>query len=267
MDCFLITTFMWIIGKKTNVIRIIAAGCVGAVSACFSIIAGDKMYAALLFNIISVIAIILILYLKKMYLSVMVILRLFLIWYFNAFAMGGVFGYLINKEISIIILLRISFAVLIVMYILAGKNRINKMRNSNENIYGVTLMKGNKKLSGYGYYDSGCRIYEPVSGSPAIVASFSTLYCILDEGERYYINIFPRVPDEWDGHTHIRGIPFSAIGRERGMLPSVHIDEIIIENESGKKSYGPCYVAVCKEKITKDGSFEFLLHCNMKLGG
>jgi len=267
MDCFLVITFMWIVGKTGSLARIIAASFVGALNACFSVVLCDRFFTNIYCNVLSVIFIIMILYYKKIHLPFVKIVRLCVIWYFNAFAMGGVFNYLINKKVTIMILARVVCAALLSMYILAGRNSLAKMRNSNANIYKVTLIKGGSRIYGYGYYDSGCKIYEPVSGNMAVVASFETLYEVLDEGECNYINIFPRLPDEWDGKTHIRSIPFSTIDKDKGIMPAVRIDEIILENESKNQSFGPCYVAVCKRKISKYNSFEFLLHCNMNLGG
>lgn len=267
MDCFLIVTYMWLIGSVSTFPRIFAGALTGAAGSCMVIMNGNGMIISFCIGIISSCMIILVLYCRRIYINLPKMLYMIGMWYFNAFAMGGVLNYIIGGKVTTIILVRTGAAVLTIMYMLAGRNRIGKVRNNNKNMYHVTVSRNGKKMRGYGYYDSGCMIREPISGEPAILSSYKFIYPCLSEGERTYIEMFPMIPDEWDGKTYIRSIPYHSIGNSKGHLPGIMAENIVLECQKDKKTFGPCYIAVYDGKISSDNSYDFILHCDMRLGG
>lgn len=267
MDCFLIITYMWLVNSVSTFPRVLAGAAAGAAGSCLVLINGSRLAVSFLTGVISSCVIIFILYYHRMYIDFLKLVYLVGIWYFNAFAMGGVFNYFISGTVTSVTLVRTCAAVLIVMYMLAGRNRIGKIRNKNGNMYNVTVLRCGKKMRGYGYYDSGCMIREPISGEPVIISSYKYVRQYLSDGERAYIEMFPVLPDEWDGKTYIRSIPYSSIGNSKGHLPGIKAENIILECRKEKKIFGPCYIAVYDGKLSSDDSYDFILHCDMRLGG
>ncbi len=267
MDCFLIITYMWLVNYVSTFPRVIAGAFIGAAGACLVLINGSSIVISFFIGVIFSCIIIFVLYYRRMYIDFLKLVYLTGVWYFNAFAMGGVFNYFISGKVTSVILVRMCAAVLIVMYILAGRNRIGKIRNNNRNMYNVTVLRSGKNIRGYGYYDSGCMIREPISGEPVIISSYKYVRPYLSDGERTYIEMFPMLPDEWDGETYIRSIPYSSIGNSNGHLPGIAVENIVLECQKEKETFGPCYIAVYDGKLSSDGSYDFILHCDMRLGG
>lgn len=267
MDCFLIITYVWIVNYSSTIIRIIFAALSGALASCIVLVLGNFVTVSFVCSMLSGIGIIMILYYKKIYLGGLNIIRMLALWYINAFSMGGVFLYLINKKVTTIILVRIGVVFVLFMYIVVSRNKIRRFREANSNIYKVTIVKGKDTICGAGYYDSGCRVYEPISGKPVIITTYEELYPYMTEGERKYIRMFPRLPTEWDGSTIIRSIPYNTVGKDKDYLPAVPVDNVIYERGSKKAESGKCYVAVCSKSIAANNDYDFLLNCEMRLGG
>lgn len=267
MDCFLIITYTWIINYGSTFVRIIAAGLIGAVTSCVVLVLGKMVLTSFVCSTLSCAGIILVLYYKRIYLGGFKLIRMMALWYINAFAMGGVFLYLINGKATTIILIRIGSVFVLAMYVLVSRNRIGRFRESNSNVYKVTVVKGNDIIKGFGYYDSGCRVFEPISGKPVIVSAYEWLYPHLSEGEKEYIKMFPKLPSEWDGKTVIRSIPYRTVGDDSGFLPAIPVDRVIYERGNRRAMTGKCFLAVCEKKIASANDYDFLLNCEMKLGG
>ena len=267
MDCFLVITYTWIINYSSTLSRIVASGIFGALVSCLVLMLGERIVTSFICSTVSGIVIIIILYYRRVYLGGLKIIRMMALWYINAFAMGGLFLYLINRRVTTVILVRIGAVFVLVMYVLVSGNRIRRLRENNSNIYKVTVIKGKEIICGAGYYDSGCRVYEPISGKPVIIAEYEELYPYLTDGEKDYIRMFPKLPAEWDGSTIIRSIPYNTIGNKKDYLPALPVDRVIYERGNKKAVRDKCYVAVCNKKIASENDYVFLLNYEMKLGG
>ena len=219
MDFFLLYTFTWLIGVRSSIIRILSGALVGGGSAC--IVLCVSMYPAVAFivhNILTAAVMIFVVLYKRMLLYHKKILYYILIWYFNAFAMGGVFEYVVKDRLSLIDYIRILAALFVLLYILIKRCKLNNLRNSNQKINKIYFEHGNVEVIGFALYDSGNGLYEPISGSKVMVGEYETMFPYLTEGEKKYIRMFPELPMQWDGKTRIRSIPYASIGDDKGHL-------------------------------------------------
>lgn len=139
--------------------------------------------------------------------NIILTIKLTAIWYLTFFVAGGYIDFVFDTEVTIGRLVLSVSILLVVFYIFIGNNKLLRLKTVNSNIYKVTVIHGNKSIHSKGYYDSGCRLYEPVSGFPCIVASYDNIENILSAGEKEYINMFPKIPEEWDGETYIEIYP------------------------------------------------------------
>lgn len=264
VDVFLLVVFSWIINLKSSKGRLLLAAGVGTILACVVLYFNLQDFKVLLNIAIAAVMLFVFLY-KRTLLSFGLILRYVLIWYFVAFSLGGLFQYITGASMSMLTLIQLVVVTLITAYAFLGRNRLKALRTKNDSIFKVTLYQKGRKISGYGLYDSGNSMIEPISGSIVIVGEYEYLYQFLSIGEKKYIEMFPELPEEWDGKTRIRSIPYCCIGSENGHLPGVPIDEVIVEGGGRSRLFGNCYIAVMNRKLGADNSYNFLLQSSMIL--
>ena len=197
--------------------------------------------------------------------NIILTIKLTAIWYLTFFVAGGYIDFVLDTEVTIGRLVLSVSILLVVFYIFIGNNKLLRLKTVNSNIYKVTVIHGNKSIHSKGYYDSGCRLYEPVSGFPCIVASYDNIENILSAGEKEYINMFPKIPEEWDGETYIRNIPYVSIGKDKGHLPGIRLDGIVIEKDGRSKHITKAYAAIYKGNLSKTDDYSYLLNSDMKL--
>ena len=193
-------------------------------------------------------------------------IRYITILYAISFMNAGIISFI--KKNSTINMFMLGACFVLVTLIVRAMSRyggITDIRKCNEVMYEVTMIKGNRSINGIGYYDSGNGMYEPISGAMVILASADDLAKFLTEGEKHYIKLFPQIPDQWDGVTYIRGIPYSSIGKEKGILPGIRIDKVELMHGKRVKEYIGCYLAVYPGMLSAKGKYNFIIHRNMKL--
>lgn len=94
-----------------------------------------------------------------------------------------------------------------------------------------------------GLIDTGNGLVEPFSQKPAAV---------LDEACFARMSHCKR-PEKY------RIIPFHSIGTERGMLDAYEIEEIQLEEETGRRSLEQVMIAVCRERVSGKGKYQMIL--------
>ena len=102
-----------------------------------------------------------------------------------------------------------------------------------------------------GLYDSGNSLYEPYQHRPVIIieeSAFSDLLC--------------RVPE----HKKIL-VPYHSIGKKQGILEAVELPEMFVYERGEKQGYKRVIAAISRENISKNGSYQVILHPDYCVGG
>lgn len=266
MDLCLLILFCRLVNIKSSVKRIIYSAFLGALSDCLLLYLNPATVLKIVFGniIIPAFMIVIILY-GNAVLNVKVMLKYVVIWYFCAFASGGIVTCIFGGSVSIYELLGCAVITVLAGCLALRRGSMAHIKESNENTYGITIYKRKKSLSGFARYDSANTLYEPVSGSNVIVCSIDTVRDFLTEGEKRYIELFPGLPDEWDGETMLRSIPYSSVGKRRGCMPGIILDRVCISKGRKKMIYKGCYLAISDNNISIDKTYDFLLNYKMKL--
>ena len=249
----------------------------GAISACIVLVYG---YSFIHTFVVPVIMITILVYKKRriklkqrLLLKCLLIAKQYiiylLIWFLCSFAMGGMIDHFINGTFNILTIVRLAVLFAGTIYAVSGRRYLERNRgdndNKNDNIYKISFVHNNKIINGYGYFDSGNSLFEPISGKPVFVGEYDELYPYLTDGEIKYIHMFPSLPDEWDGKTRIRSIPYVSIGNSRGHLPGIAVNELTLTGKSKSRLIDSCYLAVYFGRLSEDKSYNYLLQKNMKL--
>ncbi len=266
MDLCLIVIFCRLVNVKSSLKRMIFSALSGAVSDCILICFDRGMALKIIFGNIIIPGIIIgiVLY-GNTVLNVKLILKYIIIWYFNAFAFGGFISCIFGNTVSIYELFSCAAFIALFGCMILRRGNIAHIGEVNENIYEITIYKDERSLKGFAKYDSANTLCEPVSGKDVIVCQADAVKDFLTEGEKIYAGLFPKLPDEWDGKTLLRSIPYSSVGLRRGCLPGIALDRVCISKGRKKMVYKDCYLAISDNGISADKTYGFLLNYKMKL--
>lgn len=266
MDMCLLVLAGRLLNIKSPLKRIICAAAFGALSDCILICTDLNVYLKIIVENIMIPAGIMAVWLYgNTALNVKFMLKYILIWYFLAFAAGGFIEYIFGNSVSIYELSACALLIGAVSCIVSRSVDVVRLRSDNENIYRITIYKNRRSVSGFAKYDSGNMLYEPVSGNDVIVCGINAVKDFLTEGEKQYIELFPALPDEWDGETLLRSIPYSSVGKRHGCMPGIVLDRVCISKGKRKMTFKCCYLAISDNSISVNKNYDFLLNCKMKL--
>lgn len=131
----------------------------------------------------------------------------------------------------------------------------------------INIFVGGLHASVDALVDTGNTLREPISDFPVIVAEYEQIKDILPSEMSGVFNIngeidleaVSRVSAEPSMMGRIRLIPFSSLGRERGMLVGFRPDKVsILENETDK-TVDNVIVGICGRRLAGDSSYHALL--------
>lgn len=266
MDFCLLIFFCRLTDIKSPVKRAALSAFCGAVSDCILIYLNPVMPLKIIFgNIIIPAVIIFTAFFGITVINVKLMLKYIIIWYFSAFAAGGLISCVFGDRINIYELVFSAVFIIFAGNVILRYGNLSGLRKTNNNIYSITIYKNKRFCTGFAKYDSANTLYEPISGSNVIVCACDTVKEFLTEGEKKYIELFPSLPDEWDGKTMLRSIPFSSVGEKRGCMPAVALDKVCISKGKRKMIYKGCYLAISDNGISINKDYDFLLNYKMKL--
>lgn len=137
-----------------------------------------------------------------------------------------------------------SIALLYVLY----QNR----KNRQNTIYQVSIVEQGKRIDVKALFDTGNALREPFSGKPVSIIESEVWHAVIEEPK----------PE------HYKVIPFHSIGQEHGVLTGMEIDELIIWAGDRKIVQKQAIVALYEGSLSKDKSFQMILHQGLlNLGG
>ena len=256
MDLVVLNLVRIILKMRTSVLRMIAAGIMGALWGSFLAVcpvfpAGVQM--ALTYGAVSGLMVKTAFHTK----GAAELIKGVLGMYLAAAALGGSMfalyqhtriGYYVEQLIRgsyvegmpfIILVLLTAGAVFGLKYLWLN---VTEVRRQKSNLYEVTLLCGDKRLSATGLLDTGNQLYEPVSRKPVHVVS------------------------EWvwqqmhTGEEPVLLIPFHTIGTEEGWMTGMVIDSMVIWEKEKERIVMRPLIAVSPKPLCRDKSYEILLH-------
>lgn len=163
-----------------------------------------------------------------------------------------------------VLFLLAGFSWLILRYLI-GKNQRRCCESAS--VYQVVFQMGDRTLEGTALLDTGNRLYEPISGKPVCMIE-STAAKELFEDELWraiesYYRTDEMKAEEWYRYPGIRMIPYSSVGKEKGILLAVPVERLYITKEGERRKITKPYVAVCPKAISAKGDYHILLHSEL----
>ena len=132
-------------------------------------------------------------------------------------------------------------------------------------LYDVDLTIDKACIHTRGLVDTGNCLFDPITGKPVIVIELKLIKeCIttnLYEDLRKVIKLENgsyQISNE--NVTKIRLIPFQSIGKKRGILPAIVLDEIDIYKESQQYNNRRVIAAVYDDTLSQKNEYQIILH-------
>lgn len=121
---------------------------------------------------------------------------------------------------------------------------LHKRRMARQELYHyrIVLKNHDEIVPATALFDSGNRLYEPISGKPVMLLSKELLQ-----------KLHPDI-------TTFRIIPYTSVGKSRGTLTAYLLDEIQVDKNSKNLMIKEVYAAAAEEVLCKKGDYEAILH-------
>lgn len=180
-------------------------------------------------------------------------LREVLCLYFSSFALEGVLRFT-HSIGGLILLLAVSYG-------------IGKEKRKRQNRMLVTLTFKEKSVVLHGFYDTGNRLTEQITGRMAHIVSYDSIKKILPESYRMVAeHYFETGLLESTKVTELQMYEFTflsyhSIGKETGELLGIRMDAAVFETDTGKKTEEKAVIALTNQKKLMEN------HCQIIING
>lgn len=126
-------------------------------------------------------------------------------------------------------------------------------------LYDVSFTWKGRRIRVCGFADTGNFLYEPAGRMPVSVLEASVL-------QKYYEESLEHLTEKHDGNG-IRMIPYHSVGRKRGIMTGIIVDDIEISGKDGKIQVEKGVIGISEEPLSEKGVYQLLLHPDlMKYG-
>lgn len=279
MDYFLLALEMRILKWNTRRIRRIMASVLGATATCvFAIL--PSLYGKVKFVISYLVICTLMIRISFRTKKIKEMIRGVVVLYLITYCVGGVItslyyqretlyyyadklmGRLFGKMnlLSVAILGTIAMAcILIIVRFLKHQKQMTK------EIYEVWLTRDGVCVHTMGLVDTGNCLFDPITGKPVIVIEMKLMEEALEpslyhdlkkivqfEDTSYHINS--------ENATKIRLIPFQSIGKKRGILPAILLDEVEIRKDTQFLCSKRVIAALYDDILSQTKEYQVILH-------
>lgn len=242
MNYIILFSVGYIAKIKISNIRIIIASLIGAVYAILAYSQVLQVYGSIILKIILSMSMVFIAYNPK---NIIGMFKELILFYLVSFALGGcafALLYIVKPQeifmqngvyigtypIKIILLAGIlGFAITYLSFKLV-KNKISK----KELIYRIEIEIENKKTQTNVILDTGNMLKDPINKNPVILIEKEKLYEILP---KYILNSIDKIIGggneneyELEYRKRLRIIPFTSVGKQKGMMIGIKADEVKI---------------------------------------
>ena len=262
-----------ILKKPKRYMKILLGSIIGATYTVIVYITGTTIYLNIIFKIILSIAIVWVSFspqtIKNMWKDL-------LYFYLITFVFGGItfaMIYIIKPQeiffrygikIEVIILAAIIGFIIILLGFKLIKNKLTK----EEMVCQVEIYLNNKNIKTTAIIDTGNFLKEPITGMPVIVIEHILLYNIipkqiLNNLEEIIGGDFKNVPLDIKEQymTKLKLIPFSSLGKEKGMLLGIKAQKVKIFQDDLEKELknSNIILGIYNKSFTKKGEYQALV--------
>lgn len=143
-----------------------------------------------------------------------------------------------------------------------------KLMNVSKNIYEVGLFYHDVELKISGLLDTGNTLYDPISQWPVIIGEIDILKPYFNE--EHFLILKQMVSNVYDIQSiekikkqiglNVRWIPFTSLGNDNGMLIGIVLDKVVVYIGKNKKENKNVVIGLYNNKLSKDNSYNVLLH-------
>ena len=121
-------------------------------------------------------------------------------------------------------------------------------RLKGQSIFPVELRQGERQIWLKGLLDSGNSLQEPISGAPV---------CLMEQSA--FEDFLPKAYQE--AHPErFRVIPFSSVGKERGLLQGFLVEQVILHRPERCEKKQDVVLAKAPEHMALEGRYQMILH-------
>lgn len=289
MDFLLLYIVKKILKWETSFKRLILGATAGGLGACFLALLPELnqvIQFVLSYFVICAIMVGLTFRPKTWYLG----LKSMIILYVGTFFLGGVFnslyyhsmlGYyfheLINGRIfkdlkgwKIVVLIVLG---LIGLYTLVKV--MNNLKGDDKRFYETNLYHRDKSISLTALLDTGNNLYDPIFKKPVIIIEYSSLKKLLSNEESRCIDKLMDNPNienpnidnpyldsdlSYTADMKVFMIPYTSIGKKKGVLPAIELDKIEILQGSETIYNEKVLTGIWKGQFNKENKYQLILH-------
>lgn len=132
----------------------------------------------------------------------------------------------------------------------------------------VIICLGENKVAIKTLVDTANELFDPISGKPVMIAELEVLKQLISKEQfdilqKYIngdINTLINCLADTPLATRIRVIPYTSIGKQKGMLLGIRPDEVIIVQNNKTIKIKDIIVGIYNDKLTLKGGYKGLLH-------
>ena len=124
---------------------------------------------------------------------------------------------------------------------------------------------GIQSVQGTGFFDTGNRLVEPVSGAGVSIVTKELFQKLLTQEEEMELSEALSEGMINNGETLLlRYIPYHSVGEERGFLPGILVDKMEIRLPDGKRiSKDREWLGIYDKCLSNDAGFDILFHSDI----
>lgn len=241
-DFLILRLILKTLRKSTTFFRVMGGAAAGAGMYCITLCLPGSLLSGIFVKVITAL---LMLKITAPFQKGKELLTGMLLYFTFAFFLGG--GMLFVKRLLLENSIRVQGELLMLsgmaIYGLAAFLQDWKQRKMQTHFCRVWLPGDDGNFAITGLIDTGNGLIEPVSRKPVAV---------LDEVCFEKMSHCKR-PEKY------RIIPFHSIGTERGMLDAYEIEEIQLEEETGRRRLKQVMIAVCRERVSGRKKYQMIL--------
>ena len=279
MNYLLLSVEKRILKWNTKRIRIIMASSLGAVATCiFAIL--PSLYGEVKFLISYIVICALMIRISFRVQKIRDLIRGVVVLYLITYCVGGVVSSLYYQRETFFyyadalkenLFGEMDFLYLVVSVLIATiciliiVRFLRHQRQMSKEIYEVWLTRNQVCIHTMGLVDTGNCLFDPITGKPVIVVEMSLLEEALEpslyndlktivkfEDSSYHINS--------ENATKIRLIPFQSIGKKRGILPAIILDEVEIRKDTQFLCSKKVIAALYDDMLSQTKEYQVILH-------
>ncbi|NLK00640.1 MAG: sigma-E processing peptidase SpoIIGA [Clostridia bacterium] len=179
-------------------------------------------------------------------------------------AINGIFIYIANLKFTWL-LVAVAAAVFLVRYgvVFVKKNFLSSLYRVP-----IVVQFGDHKIATQALMDTGNQLKDPLTQKPVIIMEYGLLKKILppeiaqsflDNGNPDLESMVASLNDSFWA-SRVRVIPFSSIGKHRGMLIGLRPNEAAVITNEGTIKVRDVIVGIYSKDLSPEGSYRALLH-------